>query len=100
MAKKPTDRPTNTEVKAAKSAADRASPPAMARAASKASTLIALLKREGGATLEEMMGATGWQKHSVRGFMAGTLKKQHGLVVSSEKTGTGRVYRLASEGQQ
>lgn len=100
MAKKPTNRLTNNEAKAAKSTAEEASPPAAPRAASKASMLIALLKREGGATLEDMMGATGWQKHSVRGFMAGALKKQRGLAVSSEKTGTGRVYRLAPEAQQ
>lgn len=69
------------------------------RANSKAAAIIALLKREGGATLEEMMDATGWQKHSVRGFMAGALKKRHGFTAISEKTDQGRNYRLAGEAQ-
>ena len=77
--------------------------PARAKAAgaakpqSKADKVVALLKREGGTTLEEMMKATGWQKHSVRGFIAGALKKRHGLTATSEKTDTGRVYRVATE---
>ena len=50
-----------------------ASTPAAAKAASKSAAIIALLKRDGGATLDELMAATGWQKHSVRGFMAGAL---------------------------
>ena len=61
---------------------------------SKAAAVIALLKRDGGTTLEEMMSATGWQKHSVRGFMAGTLKKRHGFEVTSEKSESGRVYQI------
>jgi hypothetical protein len=64
---------------------------------SKAEKVVALLKRDCGATLEEMMKATGWQKHSVRGFMAGALKKRHGLTAVSEKTEAGRAYRLATE---
>lgn len=73
--------------------------PAAARAHSKAAAIIALLRRDGGATLEEMMATTGWQKHSVRGFMAGALKKRHGLTVTSVKTGQGRSYRVESEAQ-
>jgi predicted nucleic acid-binding Zn ribbon protein len=68
--------------------------------ASKSTALIALLRRPSGATLDEMMQATGWQKHSVRGFMAGALKKQHGLTVSSEKSDRGRVYRLSNAAVQ
>lgn len=64
------------------------------------STIIALLRRPGGASLDDMMSATGWQKHLVRGFMAGALKKQHGLTVTSEKTNEGRTYRVAPEVQQ
>jgi hypothetical protein len=76
--------------------------PARAKAAagksqSKAGKVVDLLKRGGGATIEEMMKATGWQKHSVRGFMAGELKKRHGLTATSEKTEAGRVYRVATE---
>jgi hypothetical protein len=43
-----------------------------------------------------MVVATGWQKHSVRGFMAGALKKK-GLIVASEKTDQGRSYRITDE---
>jgi len=75
------------------------SAPTVAKAASKSTAIVALLKREGGATLEEMMTATGWQKHSVRGFMAGALRKK-GLIVASEKTDQGRRYRVADEVSQ
>ena len=81
-------------------AAAKDSAPGAAKSGSKATTIIALLRRENGATLEEMMDATGWQKHSVRGFMAGALKKQHGLTAGSEKTDKGRVYHVAAEVQQ
>ena len=74
-----------------------ASTPAAAKAASKSAAIIALLKRDGGATLDELMAATGWQKHSVRGFMAGALKKRHGLTVTSTKTDNGRSYCVADE---
>jgi hypothetical protein len=56
--------------------------------------LADLLKRPDGATLEQMVVATGWQAHSVRGAMSGSLKKGFGLVIDSEKTETGRVYRI------
>jgi hypothetical protein len=42
----------------------------------KSDAVISLLSRPGGATLDEMMKATGWQAHSVRGFLAGTLKRK------------------------
>jgi hypothetical protein len=60
----------------------------------KLQTLIALLKRPQGARLEEMTSATGWQAHSVRGALSGALKKQRQLVITSEKTESGRVYRI------
>jgi hypothetical protein len=60
----------------------------------KASAVITLLSRPEGATIETMTKATGWQPHSVRGFLAGTLKKKLGKNVVSEKTDAGRVYRI------
>jgi hypothetical protein len=60
----------------------------------KSSVVIALLSRPEGATVDAMMKATGWQAHSVRGFLAGTLKKKLGKAVMSEKTDAGRVYRI------
>ena len=63
----------------------------------KIDTLIDLLRGPAGVTVEAMMDATGWQKHSVRGAISGAIKKDRGLVVILEKTETGRVYRIASE---
>jgi hypothetical protein len=68
------------------------------RTGTKQALLIDLLKS--GATIEEIVAATGWQAHSVRGAISGTLKKKLGLMVSSEKaTDRGRVYRIAQPGR-
>ena len=65
------------------------------REGTKQAVLIELLSRAEGATLPQMTEATGWQVHTVRGAMAGALKKKLGLEISSEKqTGTDRVYRI------
>ena len=54
------------------------------------------LKREGGVSLPELMAATGWQAHSVRGFLSGAVGKKMGLAVVSTKQEDGtRVYSLA-----
>ncbi len=71
--------------------------PAAARLGTKQALMIDLLKRKKGATIEKIVEATGWQPHSVRGAISGTLKKKLGLAVTSEKVGDrGRVYRIAS----
>lgn len=63
--------------------------------ATKTQLCVDLLSRAGGVTLEEMQKATGWQPHSVRGFLSGTVKKMAGLRLSSEKPGEGpRRYRV------
>ena len=65
------------------------------REGTKQATLIAMLQAPDGATIEEIMAATGWQSHTVRGAMAGALKKKLGLEVTSEKIeNRGRVYKL------
>jgi hypothetical protein len=64
----------------------------------KQDAVIALLRRGNGASIAEMMEATGWQAHSVRGFMSGALKKRLGLELVSEKnkkTGERRYYVAA-----
>ncbi|MFT5182039.1 MAG: hypothetical protein ACI8S3_001926, partial [Alphaproteobacteria bacterium] len=59
--------------------------------------LIALLSHEDGATIGDLTEATGWQAHSVRGAISGTLKKKLGLTVTSAPVdGRGRVYRIAN----
>jgi hypothetical protein len=54
-----------------------------ARDGSKTAQILDLLKRPGGATSKELMKATGWQPHSVRGFLSGTVGKKMGLAVAS-----------------
>ena len=54
-----------------------------ARQGSKTAKALSLLKRSGGATLKDLMKATGWQAHSVRGFLSGTLRKKRGLTLTS-----------------
>lgn len=62
----------------------------------KLATLIKLLERPEGATIDDMVAATGWQKHSIRGAMSGFLVKKRGLVVTSVKEGGIRRYNLAN----
>jgi len=65
------------------------------RIGTKQALLIDLLRRPEGATIAEIVDATGWQAHTVRGAMAGALKKKLGLVITSKKDETrGRVYRI------
>lgn len=56
--------------------------------------VAALLRRPEGATVAQMSEATGWQAHSVRGAIAGSLKKKHRLVIVAEPAEGGRVYRI------
>ena len=59
--------------------------------------LLTLLRQPNGTTIEDMMTATGWQQHSVRGFLAGTVKKKLGLSLTSIKSeGEARHYRIAT----
>jgi cell division septation protein DedD len=65
------------------------------RPGSKTAKIVGLLRRPKGATLSELMKATGWQAHSVRGFLSGTLGKRMGLAVTSTKGDDGeRRYSL------
>ena len=67
-----------------------------ARDGSKKAEILALLRQPKGATLAEIMKATGWLAHSVRGFISGTLGKKMGLTVESVKREDGeRVYSIA-----
>ncbi len=75
--------------------AEPASKPRTPRSGTKQAMLIEMLSTDGGATIEEIVAATGWQAHTVRGAMAGALKKKLGLTITSEKIeGRGRAYRI------
>ncbi len=94
--RKPKQRSRCAEPKPSGSKPKGRTPPPAVRPGTKQALLIDLLKRKKGATLEKIVAATGWQPHSVRGAISGTLKKKLGLAVTSERVGDGsRVYRIA-----
>ena len=71
-------------------------PQSDAKRPSKQEEVIAMLRRAEGATVDEVVSATGWQRHTVRGVFSGTLKKKLGLTLASAKEERGRVYRIAT----
>ncbi|PWR02386.1 hypothetical protein DKT77_12695 [Meridianimarinicoccus roseus] len=75
---------------------DSATPTARTpRAGTKQARLIGMLRTEGGATIAEIVAATGWQPHTVRGAMSGALKKRLGLTITSRKDeARGRCYHI------
>jgi hypothetical protein len=75
----------------------RDDPAPASKATSRLDQLQTLLTRTAGATIDDMVAATGWQQHSVRGAIAGALKKR-GLVVTSQKTDGTRRYHAAVRG--
>jgi hypothetical protein len=64
------------------------------RSDTKHARIIAMLRAPAGATIAAIMIATDWQQHSVRGFLAGVIRKKLGLNLVSEPTDKGRVYRI------
>jgi hypothetical protein len=81
---------TAPSAKAAKASSGRRHPH------SKQDRIVALLRQPGGATLDALVKATGWQKHSVRGFLAGTVRKKLKLPLLSEKIDGIRTYRIGA----
>jgi Protein of unknown function (DUF3489) len=67
-----------------------------AASASKQSRVIAMLQSPAGATIAAVMKATGWQPHSVRGFLAGVVRKRLKLKLESKKVDDSRVYQIAN----
>jgi hypothetical protein len=97
MAKKPT-KPTGPRITRGKAAKTRkpAQPPA-AKTTTKQDQVLALLRRQTGASIDEIVAATDWQPHSARGFLAGAVKKRLGIEVISEKGEDGvRRYHVAA----
>jgi hypothetical protein len=72
--------------------------PRAARGRTKQEALLALLSQPAGTTIDSMMKATGWQPHSVRGFLAGVVNRRLKLTLSSAKVDGVRVYRIANGG--
>jgi hypothetical protein len=64
------------------------------KSGSKQSHVIAMLRSPAGATIDAMMKATGWRQHSVRGFLAGVVRKRLNLKLSSEKVDGNRIYQI------
>lgn len=86
------------------SAGDECAPGAPAgsnapRVGTKAALVVEMLGRPEGVTVAQLSEATAWLPHSVRGFLAGALKKKHGFGLASEPTDGGRLYRLAEASQ-
>ncbi len=90
-------RPRRAPARRKSKAADKAPDPRVSRnrSDSKRARVIEMLNRRQGATITTIMKATGWQPHSVRGFLAGVVRRKLGLALVSEKTGEERIYRIA-----
>ena len=89
-----------TKAKATKTprSAKKATGAPVPREFSKKAAVIDMLRRKGGATLEEIAKATDWQNHTIRGFVSGTLTKKMGLNVESAKNADGaRYYRITNK---
>ena len=84
--------------KTAKAARQSARPPIRERAR-KQTKLLDLLRRPAGATIAALSEASGWQQHSVRGFLAGVVRKKLGLELVSAVEADQRIYRVIAEKQ-
>lgn len=96
----PSAKPQRKTASQKRSAARRTTPPASqahsdALRTTKHDLILSLLSRRDGATIPDLMEATGWQQHSIRGFLAATIKKKLGLNLTSTKVdGELRRYRV------
>jgi len=78
------------KIRSARNASNQAEP----RSNTKQSRAVAMLRSAKGASITALMEATGWQQHSVRGFLAGVVRKRLRLVLESSKTDGSRIYRV------
>ena len=91
-----TRKPTKTAAQPKNSVKEKvkAAPPVLS-ATTKSATILALLQSGRGASIAEIATATGWQHHSVRGFLSGTVKKKLGHALANEVSAGTRRYRIA-----
>jgi hypothetical protein len=86
--------PSKKSPKSAKVAKPAKAESGAPREGSKTAQVVAMLRRKNGATISEIMEKMGWQRHTVRGFMAGTMKKAGHEVESFKPEGGERTYRI------
>ena len=91
-APRPTTRKTTKTAPPKRRAPEALKPPA--RSVTKHDRIIAMLRTSAGTTIASLVAATDWQQHSIRGFLAGVVRKKLGLNLVSEQTDKGRVYRI------
>jgi Protein of unknown function (DUF3489) len=95
---KPKAPPRSTVRKTAKPVSRKRPAPASSRRTvghqTKHARVIAMLRKPAGATIAAIMAVTDWQQHSVRGFLAGVVRRKLGLNLVSDQTDKGRVYRI------
>jgi Protein of unknown function (DUF3489) len=93
-AKKVRGRPKAETAKKSSKSKPAGKPSRKAAAGSKQDSVISLLRQPEGATIDRLVKATGWQPHSVRGFLAGTVRKKLKLPLQSQKVDGKRTYRI------
>jgi hypothetical protein len=93
-------RPSNTDTDTYPAGDKPAAKPRKRRENTRLDQVVALLKRPEGATIAQVMAATEWQQHSVRGFFAGTLKKKGYTVINEKADKQDRVYRIQTDAAQ